>query len=1137
MSNKRLFLGIKQVLEKTFNQLTDEEKVGYVWFVYNNLEEEENKTALCKIYLGTKKYGEINDKVVSLETLDKIRTKIGLEENLELPDDFIFDSITSSIISIINNLTGINSNVQNIQDDIVEINKKTENIENCEFIVSEALNKTKDLIGLDKYFDLPLNYEYETIIDGIIDKAKKDDVYTKTEIDTKFRGSIHFIGTVDYFRNLEELSPNDGNVYMVRFHDDGTLWNSEFLYNGVSWIELGPIINFDPLIDKINEIDDKISANTQDILSLQSGVTTLETNLDETNANVELNKQDIVKISKNLTDINNTISEHSQEILDLQSGITILDDNIQNIVEIIDVVESGLSSLETTTIETNNEITSIKQDINTINNDIDVLQSGVTTLETNLDETNANVDSNKQEINTIKEDIEQLNGIVNVPNELDKEIVYVDTYDDLELLEEKSIDKIYLVRDTNKLYDYDGTSFIEITQPSNIIITDNLDNLITSGLSVGNYIVIHTLMQSNRVRGQLYLEEYSNKIQAVKCVREILGLGLKDAKDFVETNELPVLLKEGLSDDEMIAYTSKWAEYGVNLSYTLNGNIQETAKVTYNLSVEEQYSALSYELSNSNGFAVYDFNENAWIWKYYAYDDDVNDLYNIKLDTVISINYSELLTKRNNSQLISGQWYRITDYITTVANDSETQSTEHPFDILVQAIDINTLSEEAKAIKSERDTDGYFSDSDLNAWKIWYSIDNDTTRFAWADDVNGKGVIYHMIDEHNNDLPFDFKNIQFKRYAITAITSTTLTTEALNELINTFVYANNNGKCFATKDAYGNLIPTESNGTKYTIDENTFEWYYVFQGFYSDGDGTSISGTYDMSTHPYKLKDEVIEDMKLNEYGSYTKDWCDNNKIDTAHLEFFGDDEYYIGRQVLNNIVFLNDISYCYYYEKDGYWEYVTSENHSNRFKSECKNNTFGNNVQMNTFGNYCQYNTFGNSCNNNTFGNDCYSNTFGNSCNNNTFGNNVNWNTFVNGCYSNTFGNSCNNNTFGNSCNNNTFGNGCYSNTFGNNVGSNTFGNNVDSNTFGNNVGSNTFGNDYIRWCTIFDGVQYINVSVTTGPSSYLQNMQILNGTKGTNSSNKLQITSSYITSNRSFSTTIGRNSSGTLTSKNLMD
>lgn len=29
--------------------------------------------------------------------------------------------------------------------------------------------------------------------------------------------------------------------------------------------------------------------------------------------------------------------------------------------------------------------------------------------------------------------------------------------------------------------------------------------------------------------------------------------------------------------------------------------------------------------------------------------------------------------------------------------------------------------------------------------------------------MNGKGVIYRMIDEHNNDCPYDFKNIQFKR--------------------------------------------------------------------------------------------------------------------------------------------------------------------------------------------------------------------------------------------------------------------------------------------------------------------------------------------------------------------------------------
>ena len=43
-----------------------------------------------------------------------------------------------------------------------------------------------------------------------------------------------------------------------------------------------------------------------------------------------------------------------------------------------------------------------------------------------------------------------------------------------------------------------------------------------------------------------------------------------------------------------------------------------------------------------------------------------------------------------------------------------------------------------------------------------YCIDNDTNRFVWADDANGKGVIYYMKDENNNELPYDFKNIMFE---------------------------------------------------------------------------------------------------------------------------------------------------------------------------------------------------------------------------------------------------------------------------------------------------------------------------------------------------------------------------------------
>lgn len=52
----------------------------------------------------------------------------------------------------------------------------------------------------------------------------------------------------------------------------------------------------------------------------------------------------------------------------------------------------------------------------------------------------------------------------------------------------------------------------------------------------------------------------------------------------------------------------------------------------------------------------------------------------------------------------------------------------------------------------------------LSAWELKYCLDNDTTRFEWADTTNGKGVIYYMKDEHGNEAWYDFKSIKQKRF-------------------------------------------------------------------------------------------------------------------------------------------------------------------------------------------------------------------------------------------------------------------------------------------------------------------------------------------------------------------------------------
>lgn len=139
---------------------------------------------------------------------------------------------------------------------------------------------------------------------------------------------------------------------------------------------------------------------------------------------------------------------------------------------------------------------------------------------------------------------------------------------------------------------------------------------------------------------------------------------------------------------------------------------------------------------------------------------DVENL-EINEEKLVKTTWAELKALRDEAKLIAGTLYRITDYVTTTTQ-SQTKSANHPFDVIVLALSENTLSEDAKAALHEGDT--YFADSDLSAWELKYCLDNDRTRFSWADGMNGKGVIYRMVDENHNDCPYDFKNILHSGY-------------------------------------------------------------------------------------------------------------------------------------------------------------------------------------------------------------------------------------------------------------------------------------------------------------------------------------------------------------------------------------
>ena len=426
--------------------------------------------------------------------------------------------------------------------------------------------------------------------------------------------------------------------------------------------------------------------------------------------------------------------------------------------------------------------------------------------------------------------------------------------------------------------------------------------------------------------------------------------------------------------------------------------------------------------------------------------------------SMTSITYAELVALRNAGNLTPGAQYRITDYVCTVANDAEAQAVSHPYDIIVTADDKTTLNENARACLHEGDT--YYSaegaQADLTAWELKYCLDNDTRRFAWADSANGKGVVFWLKDDWNNECPYDFKQIQFKRYKIT--------------------------DCDKSPNLVDTYLAASEVSADITKDPADFIWAYTFSG----------------------VLNESIIDTSVYNWAYLGKEGylhCYDNAIKTFAAAG--------GANRLNNIVFLASEIPCWSntFGNNCWSNTFGNDCWSNTFGNDCRSNTFGNNCRSNTFGNNCWYNTFGNNCWSNTFGNNCWSNTFGNDCWSNTFGNDCWYNTFGNDCWYNTFGNDCRYNTFGNDCRSNTFGNDCRSNTFGNDCWSNTFGNNCWSNTFGNNCWYNTFGNDaqgdeasaYCRWCTFEDGVKGVVLSNDTATNAnQIQNYHVLNGTQG---------------------------------------
>ena len=92
-----------------------------------------------------------------------------------------------------------------------------------------------------------------------------------------------------------------------------------------------------------------------------------------------------------------------------------------------------------------------------------------------------------------------------------------------------------------------------------------------------------------------------------------------------------------------------------------------------------------------------------------------------KIEQLVKVTWQELKDLRDNSELVPGNLYRITDYQCTTTQEG-TQSAGHQFDIVLLALSENKLAEEGWAMMHDNIYDVTFSDVIMK--KCWIYQDD-----------------------------------------------------------------------------------------------------------------------------------------------------------------------------------------------------------------------------------------------------------------------------------------------------------------------------------------------------------------------------------------------------------------------------
>ena len=482
---------------------------------------------------------------------------------------------------------------------------------------------------------------------------------------------------------------------------------------------------------------------------------------------------------------------------------------------------------------------------------------------------------------------------------------------------------------------------------------------------------------------------------------------------------------------------------------------------------------------------------------------------------ITSVTYSQFASAVANSQLIPGMVYRITDYVTKINGVYDLSSlneqmqgmympyatsAEHAFDLLVLATGADTYNENVKAIQHSGDT--YFAHSDLAAWELKWTHENDRSRFSFADETNGKGVIFYMRDEYDNSAFYDFKNVMNIQLALEREDSeddSGYDFEYNNDSSSDDYNPNRYGTAFdvlttVQSSSIGNnlqltvpefagmpgviMLLTITDISKGALDA-TMDWTYPL-AFLSAalGETVTLEALAEMTGIQVEVLEALTERQVIQNFFNadfyYTFNYNDGGTFYDLSSYYYYDDqedtEVFGGSYCFSNHIGKSSDSMTRMVEEVETIPYglpcITFENN---VKTTVSGNEFGSDCFLTVFGEGCLGNKIGDLNYTNKFAKNCYHNIFGNFCSESMFGDSNYYNVFGGGasdvyfgtnCYYNHLGGASEGIKFGGGCRYNSLGSGCAGIELGDSCWNISFGNCCSSSYIGDLGNNLSFGN-----------------------------------------------------------------------------